>query len=354
MSYAICRLQKIGGAKDIAGIQLHNRRERNHSNSNPDIDRTLSKNNYVLKDCSNSSYNALVEKRLQEGYKGKRAIRKDAVKLCEVLFTSDNDFFSKMTLQQQREYFEKCYQWAENQFGTKNIIAATIHMDETTPHMHVDFVPLTDDGRLSAKEVIGGRKDLQEIQDNFYTIVGEHYGLERGKRIDIDNPEDKTSKHLTTKEYKQQQTQQLKKIEKSIEGAEKRLDSLKGRIMQQSEVNALKGKKSLTGALKGVSYEEYLSLKRTASHVNEVKKENKDLKNENESLKAERDKALESQKAYFSMKKLKEANKQTDSINKNRLLCKVLGVPENATYDQTRKHLQKQGLVQSKNKEKEL
>ena len=66
MSYAICRVQKIGGAKDITGIQLHNRREREHSNSNPDIDRAHSQDNYKLRDCPDISYNALVDKRLKE------------------------------------------------------------------------------------------------------------------------------------------------------------------------------------------------------------------------------------------------------------------------------------------------
>ena len=97
MSFGICRVQKIKGAAGVVGLQLHNRREREHSNSNPDIDRSRSGLNYSLIDEQSINYNRLIDERLKQAYKGKKAIRKDAVKMCEMLFTSDGDFFSRIS-----------------------------------------------------------------------------------------------------------------------------------------------------------------------------------------------------------------------------------------------------------------
>lgn len=203
MSYAICRIQKCGSSHDIAGIQIHDRRERSHSNSNPDIDFERSHDNYSL--CDNavgSSFNEYIDKQLAERYTGKKAIRKDAVRMVQVLFTSDSDFFDQLSAEQAKDYFQSCYDWAAKRWGADNIISADIHLDEKTPHMHLNFVPLTADGRLSAKECIGsGSKALQQLQDDFYREVGAAYGLDRGRRADLISGE-QPRKHQRVAEYK--------------------------------------------------------------------------------------------------------------------------------------------------------
>ena len=202
MSYGVCRVEKIKGAAAVAGLQLHNNRERQHSNTNPDIDRSRSELNYSLIEQNTHNYNKLIDERLQQGYKGKKAIRKDAVKMCEMLFTSDGDFFSRLSEQEQRQFFIDCFEFASKRYGRENIIAATVHLDEATPHLHLDFVPLTPDGRLSAKDILGGRKEMQQLQDDFYSVVSSRYGLERGSRADLENGET-SRKHLETAEYKE-------------------------------------------------------------------------------------------------------------------------------------------------------
>ena len=126
MSFAICRIQKIGGAKDIAGIQIHNRREREHSNTNPDIDHSKTELNIQLK-APSGSYNATVDDIIQKHYKGKRAVRKDAVRLCEALFTSDKDFFIKSE-DGGKAYLTACYEWASERFGKDNIVTTLTEM----------------------------------------------------------------------------------------------------------------------------------------------------------------------------------------------------------------------------------
>lgn len=234
-------MQKIGGAKDIAGVQLHNRRERDHSNTNPDIDHAKSAENYVLK-VTKRSYNEMVNECIQKGYTGKKALRKDAVRMCEILFTSDGSFFSHLSWEQERAYFVDCYNFAAKRYGEANIISAVVHKDEATPHLHLDFVPLTSDGRLSAKDVLGGRKDLQKLQDDFYAEVGQKWSLERGSRADLDNPDEKPRKHLSVAELKEKTAferaekaeQQAAKKEKQLKAINEKVDKLLNYIPEKS------------------------------------------------------------------------------------------------------------------------
>ena len=52
----------------------------------------------------------------------------------------------------------------EDTFGADNIIGSAIHVDESKPHLHVDIVPLTPEGKLSAKQVVGGRGKMHQRQ----------------------------------------------------------------------------------------------------------------------------------------------------------------------------------------------
>lgn len=244
MSYAICRVAKVSSSSDVAGEQIHDRREREHSNSNPDIDFSRSNLNYCLCDSADgSSFNKFIDRQLKERYKGKRAIRKDAVRMVSVIFTSDKEFFSKLTPEQQRNYFQSCYEWAVKRWGANNIISAYVHMDEETPHMHLNFIPLTPDGRLSAKECIGnGSKALQKLQDDFYKSVGKPYGLERGRRANLDNGE-KPRRHQSAAEYKastnyyQQQKNALQADIQALQGQVNRFNE----IIHAEPQNAIEG-----------------------------------------------------------------------------------------------------------------
>lgn len=251
MNIGICRVQKIPAPKDIAGIQLHNRRERDHSNTNPDIDRARSSENYSIivkpigEGCkilscfgkglqdTGKSYNALIDERIEAGYTGKRAVRKDAVRCCEVLFTASGDFFDQHP-DRREAFFMECVVFAAKRFGAANIIAATVHMDEDTPHMHLDFVPLTADGRLSAKSVLGGRKEMQQLQDDFFEQVGKKFGLERGTRADLDDPDaDRPRKHLTVRELKAETEAQLSEQQQLIQQQQEILDRMQEQEQQQ-------------------------------------------------------------------------------------------------------------------------
>ena len=102
--------------------------------------------------------------------------------MVEVLFTATPEFFKGKKLPEVRRYFEEVLCFFEQYQSRETIISAVVHMDEKTPHMHLSFVPLTPDGRLSAKEIVGNKKKLTWWQDNFWEHMVQRYpDLERGE-----------------------------------------------------------------------------------------------------------------------------------------------------------------------------
>lgn len=209
MSYAIMRLEKRN-SKNIVGMFRHNERK-TENHSNVDINKELSHLNYQLIDCE--SYSEKINRKIEERYKVNKSIRKDAVLCVEVLFTSDKEFFDKLTPEEERKYFEKSVEFLKEQFGEKNVVFATVHKDETTPHLHAGFIPMTDDGRLNYKNFVNGREGLIKLQNEYFKKMVEIFPeLERGK-----NAEETRAKHIANQEYKIQQKETiLKEKEKTV------------------------------------------------------------------------------------------------------------------------------------------
>lgn len=110
--------------------------------------------------------------------------RKDAVLGAQCLFSYSHDFkISKV------DYFNSCLDFCRKHFGKENLINWSVHYDETTPHITVQFVPLVD-GKLNAKKIFGNKKTLSEWQDKFHEEVGQKFGLERGvKKTNLSHKE---------------------------------------------------------------------------------------------------------------------------------------------------------------------
>jgi len=197
-------------ASGLRGIGAHNGRKPGYESlSNPDIDASRTHLNRALVGLpAGKTLDQVVDERIQAGYMGKKALRKDAVKCLEFVISGEGEF---MRSSRGGAFLEHSLSWFQGRFGTENVVGAFIHNDETTPHMHVHVVPLTQDGRLSAKELTGGdgivgRKKMQDMRENFYQNVAERYGLDRGEVYDLGRQppgwEDKAKKHKSTNEYK--------------------------------------------------------------------------------------------------------------------------------------------------------
>ena len=175
--YGILRFAKYKGP-EISHIEAHNERSKEKYASNPDVDISRSKDNIHLI-SPERKYRAEAERQIAEA--GCRT-RSDSVRVVETLITASPEFFSGKSSEDTREYFSYALEFMEKHQARETMISAVIHMDEKTPHMHLCFVPLTQDKRLSAKEILGNKKKLTWWQDEFFKHMVEKYPeLERGE-----------------------------------------------------------------------------------------------------------------------------------------------------------------------------
>lgn len=174
--YAILRFAKYKGP-EISNIEAHNERTKEKYASNPDVDLTKSSQNiHLIKPTG--KYRAEAERQISAA---ECKTRKDSVRLVEALVTASPEFFKIRKSSEVKEYFEYALKFIEKYQSPETIISAVVHMDEKTPHMHLSFVPLTQDNRLSAKEIIGNKKKLTWWQDEFWKyMVKKYQDLERG------------------------------------------------------------------------------------------------------------------------------------------------------------------------------
>ena len=175
--YAILRFAKYKGP-EIGHIESHNERTKEKYASNPDVDTARSHLNFhlVMPQCK---YRAEAEKQIAEA--GCRT-RSDSVRVVEALMTASPEFFKGKKKGEIKAYFQEALDFIREHQDPKTIISAVVHMDEKTPHMHLCFVPLTADKRLSAKEIVGNKKKLTQWQDRFWEhMVKKYPDLERGE-----------------------------------------------------------------------------------------------------------------------------------------------------------------------------
>lgn len=190
MSKIVARMEKMKDG-NLSGIQRHNQRETNN-HSNPDIDIEKSHLNYDLVNPGSINYREKIKQIIESQRISKRAVRKDAVLVNEWIITSDTAFFQENT--DTQAFFTDVVAYFSDRCGRQNVAYATVHLDETTPHMHLGIVPMYE-GRLSSKQVFS-RQNLLEIQEELPTYLQERgYAIERGLR---GSPQ----KHLSVKEYK--------------------------------------------------------------------------------------------------------------------------------------------------------
>jgi hypothetical protein len=169
MSYAIMRCKKLATMGSLASSLQHCYRERETPNA--ETSRTPD-NEHRAAQSTNEAMG-----KLRELLPAKR--RKDAVLAVEYVLTASPDWWKQASQPQQAAFFDQAHKWLADKYGADRVIVATIHRDEITPHLSAFVVPLTQDGRLSAKEFIGSKAKMTRDQTMFAAAVA-GLGLERG------------------------------------------------------------------------------------------------------------------------------------------------------------------------------
>ena len=197
MSYLVLHMDKFK-KEAIRGIQSHNRRER-ESHSNPDIDYDRSLENYELHESASTNYTEAIQRRI-DALQLAKAVRKDAVRMCGLIVTSDSAFFQSLSPEDTRRFFEESKAFLMDFVGAENVVSAMVHMDEKTPHMHFFHVPVTQDGRLNANKIYT-RQSLRKLQSELPAYLQSRgFAIERG----VEQTPGSAKKHLNTREFKQQ------------------------------------------------------------------------------------------------------------------------------------------------------
>ena len=222
MSYMVYHFGKYK-AGNVFGLQKHNQRE-NENYSNIDIDKARILLNYDLVNKNDINYIKKIKTIIEANRRSERAIRKDATVYCECIVSSDGTFFENLTEDKQKEFFKSSLEYLKNKIGEEFIISANVHLDETTPHMHVGFVPIIENS-LSAKKLID-RKFLREVQDQLPAYL-KNLGFDIQRGI-----EGSKRKHKDVKEFKKELEREVENKCKDINTIENYKNELEGKIEQ--------------------------------------------------------------------------------------------------------------------------
>ena len=266
--HAILRFAKYKGPT-VSRIEAHNERTKESYASNPDIKTDLSKYNFHPV-APQGKYRDVSNHIIQEA--GCR-VRKDSVTAVEVLITASPEFFEKKSRKETEEFFAYAMEFMKTKQDPNTYISAVVHVDEKTPHMHLCFVPITPDGRLSAKEIIGNKKKLTKWQDEFWSYMVKKYpDFERGESASI------TSRtHIPPRLFKQAAHLNCQR------------DKLMQLISEMNPINAKSKSREIAALLEDYipGVEELMTkLKKSGSAAKEMRREIFSLKKEVHSSKA--------------------------------------------------------------------
>lgn len=207
--HAILRFAKHK-AGPAGALEAHHERTKEKYASNPDIDITRSKDNFHIIQPE-QKYRREIDDRIKAA--GCR-IRKDSTMFVDTLITASPEFFEGRNKKEIKAFFAEAVNFMARKIGKGNIFSAVVHMDEKTPHLHLCFTPITEDGRLSAKEILGNRAQLSKWQDEFHAHMKKQFPiLKRGESALVTR-----RKHIPTWLFKQSVNlvKQQKVIEKAI------------------------------------------------------------------------------------------------------------------------------------------
>lgn len=228
-----------GGA--VAAMLHHYTRDNERTLSRDNIDRERTRENYRL-GPERERGREFVDERVREIEQAQgRAVRSDAVRMCDWVVTAPPD----LKVEDRQRFFESAYGFFQDRYGERNMLGGWVHMDETTPHMHVAFVPVKEreDGReaLSAKDVLR-RAELNRVHPELSQAVERDLGYKVSIQLDGEKVLEKALSRVDGMERYQEEKDRLERLRRDREGLERRHRELGGRARGlEAEVERLRG-----------------------------------------------------------------------------------------------------------------
>ncbi len=288
MSYAIIRNAKYT-INNLNGIYRHNERK-NTNYSNKDITKEKAIKNYSLKSCNmpySKAFRKIKEENNLQGW-----IKKNSNVACEYIITSDKEFFENIGEEETKRYFKTAFEFVKNykDLGEKYILSAKIHNDESTPHLHLVFIPVVHKkdsksgkviDKISCSEFWKGKNSYKILQDNFYSyMIRSGFDLERGNKEENEHIPIEKLKKVTNYEV-QEMFKETNNLEREIitDNVEVLKDNYK-RVIRKFNTVAKRYTK-----IKNIVDETMFKAERLQRENQELKRENVKLKSEVETLK---------------------------------------------------------------------
>ena len=288
MSYAIIRNAKYT-INNLNGIYRHNERKNTHY-SNKDITKEKAIKNYSLKSCNmpySKAFRKIKEENNLQGW-----IKKNSNVACEYIITSDKEFFENIGEEETKRYFKTAFEFVKNykDLGEKYILSAKIHNDESTPHLHLVFIPVVHKkdsksgkviDKISCSEFWKGKNSYKILQDNFYSyMIRSGFDLERGNKEENEHIPIEKLKKVTNYEV-QEMFKETNNLEQEVitDNVEVLKDNYK-RVIRKFNTVAKRYTK-----IKNIVDETMFKTERLQRENQELKRENVKLKNEVETLK---------------------------------------------------------------------
>ncbi|MBR2210057.1 MAG: plasmid recombination protein [Fibrobacter sp.] len=138
----------------------------------------------------------------------------------EMIFSGSHDRMAAMSRKELKNWADDTVKWAKETWGEENVVSASLHVDEKTPHIHMIVVPIVTGqsrrtsyqqnkgkskkqykidhtkSRLCVNEVYTTGK-LYAYHDSYAKEVSSKYGMERGVRAEPGSKK----KHTNSIEY---------------------------------------------------------------------------------------------------------------------------------------------------------
>lgn len=259
----------------------HNERK-NTTYSNKDINKNSSKLNYSIKPC-NTPYSKIFNQ-LRNDYNLKGKIKNISNVACEYIITASPEFFDGLSNNEIKRFFETSYKFvcSFKNLGEQYIISAKVHMDESTPHMHLVYLPVvhtvdktgTSIDKLCCSDFWKGKNSYKVLQDNFYKYLTKAgFDLERGNS--------ENNEHIKIEDLKRLTNYELQKYEKETIKLEHEIDTQNIDILKQDYRRVIKKFNTLAKQYTKIKVISDTNIK----NYEESKEKNKLLENENKKLK---------------------------------------------------------------------
>lgn len=184
--FAILRMEKLKNRQQIKAAIGHNLRTIPVDNA----DEKKSKLNVYQGASDFASLMGRMEKRFLEH---NIEPRKDSVQAVEFVLSASPEFWSNKTQEEIQQWANANIAFFANKFNKQNLLSYALHQDESNPHIHLILTPITQDGRLSCKDLLGGKAKLSKLQTEYANAMAK-FGLKRG--IERSN-----AKHTTIKQF---------------------------------------------------------------------------------------------------------------------------------------------------------